>query len=245
MTAPPALDPRLRIFFTIAATFVFLTVRHHLILAAVALTLAAAGLLHPGLGFRMLRRRLLTVNLFSGMLLLLLPWSIPGEPLAQWGLLAFSQEGLLDALRIALKANVVVLVATLFLTPLEPMVLGQAVSQLGAPRRLVQLYFLTLRYVRVLEDEYQRLRRAMLIRGFRARANLHTVRAFGYLVGMLLIRALDRAERIWQAMLCRGFTGSFPRMHPLRIRAADLAIAASLMAALAAVWGADRAVPPW
>ena len=46
-------------------------------------------------------------------------------------------------------------------------------------------------------------------RGFRPRLDRHTYRSLGYLVGMLLVRSFDRAERILAAMKCRGFQGHF------------------------------------
>lgn len=241
----PPFDPRLRIVFSLVTAAVFLSTHHHLVLAGIVAALVVLGSTDVGVGVRTLLRRIVAVNLFATVLVLTLPWSVPGEPLVEWGMLSYSINGLFDASRIALKANAVVLAMTILLTPVEPMALGQAAAQLGAPLRLVQLYFLTLRYLRVLDEEYRRLRRAMQMRGFRARANLHTLRAFGYLVGMLLIRAMDRAERIWEAMLCRGFSGQFPRMYNLRVRMADTLIAACLLAALGVVLGADRALATW
>jgi cobalt/nickel transport system permease protein len=239
---PPIFDARLRILITLAAIAVVLMVRHHAVLAVLAALLVMTALLLPDLGPRLLVRRLLAVNLFAAMLLLLVPWSVPGEPILIWASLGYSREGLLDTLRIALKANAVVLVVTVLLTPVDPIRLGQAVSQLGAPNRLVQLYLFTLRYLRVLEHEYRQLRRAMRIRGFQARANLHTLRAFGYLLGMLLIRALDRAERIWHAMLCRGFTGRFPTTRTTPLAMIDFAAAGLAVAVMAAALGADYAL---
>jgi len=74
---------------------------------------------------------------------------------------------------------------------------------------MVHLLLLTYRYVFVIEQEYQRLVRATKIRGFRSRSNMHTYRTYAYLIGMLFVRASERAERVHQAMLCRGFKGKF------------------------------------
>jgi cobalt/nickel transport system permease protein len=49
----------------------------------------------------------------------------------------------------------------------------------------------------------------MKTRGFRPRLSSHTYRTIGYLVGMLLVRSLDRSERVMAAMKCRGFRGQF------------------------------------
>jgi cobalt/nickel transport system permease protein len=87
--------------------------------------------------------------------------------------------------------------------------LGHALNRLHVPDRIVHLFLLTYRYIFVLEGEYRRLRRAARIRGFQPQNNMHTYKTFAYLVGMLLVRAVARADRVHQAMLCRGFAGKF------------------------------------
>jgi cobalt/nickel transport system permease protein len=42
--------------------------------------------------------------------------------------------------------------------------------------------------------------------------NIHTYRTYGYLFGMTLVRSWNRAIRVHQAMLLRGFNG---RLIPL------------------------------
>jgi cobalt/nickel transport system permease protein len=49
----------------------------------------------------------------------------------------------------------------------------------------------------------------MRVRCFRPGVNRHSYRAFGYLVGMLLVRSFDRSERVLAAMKCRGFCGRY------------------------------------
>ena len=51
--------------------------------------------------------------------------------------------------------------------------------------------------------------RTVKTRGFRPRMDWHTYRSYGYLVGMLLVRSLDRSQRVLAAMKCRGFRGRF------------------------------------
>jgi cobalt/nickel transport system permease protein len=71
------------------------------------------------------------------------------------------------------------------------------------------LLLLAYRYIFVIEQEYQRLYRAAKMRNFRPASNLHTYRTYAYLVGMLFVRASERARRVHLAMKCRGFTGRF------------------------------------
>jgi cobalt/nickel transport system permease protein len=74
---------------------------------------------------------------------------------------------------------------------------------------MVHLLLITYRYLFVLEQEYQRLLRAMKIRNFHPKTNLHSYRTYAYLVGMLFVRASERARRVHSAMICRGFSGRF------------------------------------
>lgn len=95
-----------------------------------------------------------------------------------------------------------------------------ALERLGTPRPLVlQLLFLH-RYLFVLVEEGLRLSRARALRSFDGRGT--GVRVFGHLAGQLLLRSIDRAQRIHRAMLGRAFAGEIRRLQPLRFGRADL-----------------------
>jgi cobalt/nickel transport system permease protein len=80
-----------------------------------------------------------------------------------------------------------------------------ALEKMGVPRIFaVQLLFLY-RYIFVLIDEASRMANARSMRSFDGKGK--GVRVFGYLLGHLLLRTVDRAQRIHLAMLCRGFDG--------------------------------------
>ena len=95
---------------------------------------------------------------------------------------------------------------------------------------MVHLFFFCFRYIHVIHQEYQRLTKAMKIRGFKPRTNLHTYRAYAYLVGMLLVRSFDRSRRIVAAMKCRGFNGPFYILHHYQMKRYDYVVAASSLA---------------
>jgi cobalt/nickel transport system permease protein len=83
----------------------------------------------------------------------------------------------------------------------------RALEQLGMPQAFaVQLLFLY-RYIFVLTEEGRRVARARELRSFgNKRLSMHS---YSSLVGHLLLRTWQRAERIHMAMLARGFTGMF------------------------------------
>lgn len=172
--------------------------------------------------------RLTATNLFVLMIALVTPWSVPGSPLVIVGPLEYTREGAALAGQIALRANIVAIVLTAFLGTMEPITVGHALQRLRVPNRLALLLMFTVRYIEVFEREYLRLRQAMRVRGFQPGLNRHTLRTFGNLIGMLLVHAFDRSERVQQAMICRGFTGKFHTHRHMRVQRADWAFAASV-----------------
>jgi len=231
--APGGIDPRVRLAAAIgfsAATAVWQRPASILAALGFALGLAAFFRLSP----RPLLRRLLAANGFVLLLWAIVPFSLPGEALVRLGPLAASREGIALALAITLKSNALVLALLALVAPLPFPAAGHALHRLGVPGKLVQLLLLTWRYLALLEQEFHRLRRAAALRGFRPRTDLHTYRTFAWLLGMLLVRSVDRAERVRRAMLCRGFRGVFLSLHEFRLAGRSLALAAAAAAAVVA-----------
>jgi len=95
-----------------------------------------------------------------------------------------------------------------------------ALEKLGTPRVfVVQLMFLY-RYLFVLIDEASRLVRARSLRSFGSGGG--GLKTFGSLVGHLLLRTMDRAQRIYLAMCCRGFDGKIQTLKTLRFGPAEI-----------------------
>src|SRR5262249_17579757 len=90
------------------------------------------------------------------------------------------------------------------------------------PGLLIRLILLSYRYVFVLADEFARLRIALRVRGYRNRANRHSYRTVGHVTGTLLVRSQERAERVEQAMRCRGFDGRFRSLAVFRTTVGDV-----------------------
>ena len=237
-------DPRVRILATVAFAIVVVTL-HDLAVLGIAVACAAVAALAARLPLAPTLRRAAAMDGFIVVMLVMLPFTVAGAPFLMIGPLTASWEGLWQAIAIGLKANAIMLLLLALVGTMPPAVLGHTLRRLGVPAVLIHLLFFTIRYVEVLHREYQRMRLAMKARAFRPRSDLHTWRSLGYLIGMLLVRSLERAERILAAMKCRGFDGGADgRLHGADgrpLRASDGAFAAAWMVVLAALVMLDRA----
>lgn len=217
-------DPRSRILAGAAfSVLVAVASRQPTLTVALAAAIAAAivGRLRPGATLA----RLASLNGFMLLLAIVLPWSVPGTPLAHVGALAYSREGLALAATVALKGNAIVLMLMVLVGTLDVAILGHALEHLYVPEKLTHLLLFTVRYLEILDRQYRQLSSAMRVRGFRPRMDLHTYRSYGYLVGMLLVRSLDRSEGVLAAMKCRGFRGRFYLLDHFAFSAADVGFA--------------------
>lgn len=86
-----------------------------------------------------------------------------------------------------------------------------AMGRLGVPRVLVATLLFMERYVHVLTDELSRMITARRARSFRRGGNLSWSLVTGML-GMLLLRSFERAERVHAAMVARGWDGTIRRL---------------------------------
>lgn len=184
--------------------------------------------------------RMLHVETFLLLLFVTLPFTVPGRTVLTAGPFEASAEGFVRAAVIACKVSASVLTVVVLLGSVEAMRLGAALHALRVPEPIVRLFVLTVRYLSVIGGEARRLQEAMRARAFRPGSNRHTWRSYGNLVGMLLVRALDRAQRVEEAMVCRGFSGRFPWHEPPPLARSDHGFMALAVTIAVLITVADR-----
>lgn len=217
------LDPRIKLVLTLAFVLSVSLAPIgawpvYVLLFALALSASVASELGPVF---VLRRALLAAPFVLAAAPLLVTvegaplWSIP---LGTWTL-TVTGAGLERFVSIALKSwlsvqMAIVLTATTSLTDLLV-----AMRSLRLPRLLIAVLGLMWRYLAVLLDETMRMMRAREARsGVRQGAGGGTLvwraRVTGAMAGTLFLRGYERSERIYNAMLARGYDGkirSFPQ----------------------------------
>jgi cobalt/nickel transport system permease protein len=203
-----------------------------------ALALAVEVLSELGVG-AVLRRSMLALPFVLAALPVIFTLDGPALlhlPLGPWAL-TITQPGLERFISVALKSWLSVQIAIVLAATTRFPELMTAMRALKMPRLLVAIFGLMWRYLFVLADEALRLVRARQARsgeaevpGLRAGGDVAwRARVTGGMAGSLFLRAFERSDRIYTAMLSRGYDGEV-RSSPLaRLPAADrLVLAAGL-----------------
>ena len=155
-------------------------------------------------------------------------------PAIEFGPLSLSEAGLATFALVSAKATIGTVSAVLLAaTTSFPDVL-HALERLRAPQLLVVIAAFMYRYVFVIADEVRRMRAALAARAYRPR-HLGQVAALGRMVTALFLRSYERGERVYLAMLARGYGGSMPRLARLAFRRGDVAFVAGLVVVLVPV----------
>ena len=231
-----ALDPRCRLAACLLLSLVAALARSPqtpLLILAIGLTFTALS----GARLGLVLRRAAAVNVFILFLWLVLPVSTPGTPLWQGLGLTVARQGVDLAVLVTLKANAIFFCVLSLLATIPAPALGRAMTALGVPAKFSCLFVFTYRYLHVIAAEYGRLITAARLRGFVPATDRRTYRTYAALVAMVLVRSYDRSQRVYQAMLLRGFTGVFPSLDRFAARRRDVAFLCGVAAlAAGAIW---------
>ena len=134
-----------------------------------------------------------------------------------------TREGLEVWLSASVKATIGTVSAVLLgATTAYPQVL-RGLEALRVPRTLTLIAAFMYRYLFVIVDEVQRMRAARDARGYRPRTMLGAG-AVGRVASALFLRTHARGERVYLAMLSRGYDGRMRHLVPLTFGRADVAL---------------------
>jgi cobalt/nickel transport system permease protein len=183
--------------------------------------------------------RRLVVELPFLLFALFLPLVGQGERVEVLGV-PLATEGLWAAWNIVVKGTIgvatsVILAAT---TPVPELLRG--LERLRLPAAFTTVAGFMVRYADVIADEVRRMRIARISRGHDPRW-IWQARAVAASAGTLFIRSYERGERVYLAMVSRGYAGSMPVLEDLGATRAQWLAALALPAAAALVaataWG--------
>jgi cobalt/nickel transport system permease protein len=201
-----------------------------LALGVVVLALAALARLRPGPFLFRLLPPLAFVGLVSlGVLVL-----APGRTVATLGPLRVTDAGVLRFATATGRAAValgaaVILVST---TPFPDLL--RAFRSLRLPRAVTTSLGLAYRYLYLLNDEVERIRRAARSRNAGA-GSAPKRRLYVGIAAAALQRSYARSDRVYQAMLGRGYTGELPSLRAPAYHGRPVLETAALAALVAAI----------
>jgi cobalt/nickel transport system permease protein len=236
------LDGRVKLLVVLACLSVWVTTPPaNWIPLGFALLLLAAAVAASRVPVAFVLLRSLPAAGFVAMVAVLTPFTTSGPVLVEIGRgIAVSRDGAVLYASVVSKAFLSVTAVVLLSATTSFAGILQSMERLRVPRSLVQIVGFAYRYLFVIVEEALRMKRARDARLFGGRWLWHS-RVIGQMVGTLFLRSYERAERVYQAMIARGFDPAARPSNPRPLTAADLAA----LVAVPVVVLASRLVPHW
>lgn len=189
--------------------------------AFLALAVAVVILAISALPLHFISHGLSFILVFLLPFFVIMPFTYPGEGSLQVLGLPFAWEGLRLATLIFTKALTIVLLSFAIFGSSRFDLSMLALQHLRVPRVVVQMLLFTYRYTYVFLEEMKRMHTSMRARGFVPATDRRTLKVYGHFIGTLLVRSFERTERVYKAMLSKGYQGELHSLVQFQAVPAD------------------------
>jgi cobalt/nickel transport system permease protein len=219
------LDPRAKLIATLLFLFTVISFSKYEITALLPFFLYPVLLMTVGeIPFTFIFKKVLLVSPFAIFIGIFNPLLDSGQVVILSGLTI--SAGWLSFFSILVKFTLTVSTALLLIATTSFPGVCHALRQLGLPSLFVSQLSFLYRYIFVLMEETMRIVRARDMRSYGQRGA--GMQIYVRIVGILFIRTIERAERIYYAMLSRGFQGDMPALKRFHIKTGDFIFALSV-----------------
>jgi cobalt/nickel transport system permease protein len=157
-------------------------------------------------------------------------FTLPGDSLASFTIgnwdLSISDAGFVRFISILLRSWLSIQAAILLTATTKFPDMAHSLRHLGTPLILITIISFMYRYIFVLSDEAVRLIRARKARSAQKPGQIKPpiawhARITGNMIGQLFLRSYERSDRVYNAMLARGFQGEFLTLTPHKMTDTD------------------------
>jgi len=169
-------------------------------------------------------KRSLVIFPFVLLVAIFIPFFKQGEVAGSYNIglwqVSVTYSGLVVLANVVVKAWLSILSLILLSATTQFTELLRGLRQSGVPEVIVLILSFMYRYIFVLVDETLRMRRAQDSRNFGG-SRRRQLKTIGNMIGTLFIRSYERGERVYAAMLSRGFDSQIRSLRQLSFHKAD------------------------
>ncbi len=169
-------------------------------------------------------KRSLVIIPFVLLIAIFIPFFKEGEVAGSYNIwlwqVSVTHSGIQVLLNVLAKAWLSILSLILLTSTTRLANLLKGLEQLRVPRVMIMILSFMYRYIFVLVDEVMRMKQARDSRNFGGK-RLWQIRTLGNMIGTLFIRSYERGERVYAAMVARGFDGQSRTLDCLHFGHAD------------------------
>ena len=219
------LDPRIKLAGAIALIlFIIFTKPTSFLSFALYALLVAILILLSKIPIGFIFRQSLVVIPFVLAIALFIPFFKEGQIAGGYSFgtfkLTVTYDGLTIFWNVLIKSYLSILCMITLLSSTKFPIFLKALEKLKFPQVFIMILSFMYRYIFVIADELMKMKQAKDARSVDGPKWFH-IKVLANMIGILFIRAYERAELVYMAMRSRGFNGTISTIHDFRIKKSD------------------------
>ena len=144
---------------------------------------------------------------------ILLPFVAGDTVIFEWGWLSLKEEGCWTSILISVRFFCILTISLVLFGTAPFLSSIKAMRSLGLPQVIVDMTLLAYRYLEELGNMLTTMQRAIRLRGFQyQKFSRRNLKILAQLTGSLLVRSYERSNKVYQAMILRGYGYKIPQI---------------------------------
>jgi len=128
------------------------------------------------------------------------------------------------ALLLFLRSNALLLFALLIFYNKTLFDIATGMQTLRVPNKLSSLFFFVAKFVIIIKEELSITKKALKVRNFKSKTSIYSYKIYANIIGMVIVKCFDRANKLKDTMILRNFTGKIYQSKSEKFSKIDFAI---------------------
>jgi cobalt/nickel transport system permease protein len=141
------------------------------------------------------------------------------------------------ALLLFLRSNALLLFVLLIFYNKTLFDIATGMQTLRVPDKLSTLFFFVAKFVIIIKEEFAITKKAMRVRNFRAKTSIFSYKIYANVIGMMIVKCFERAQKLKNTMILRNFQGKIYQSKSEKFRTIDFVILLIVILSLSIQFG--------
>ena len=141
------------------------------------------------------------------------------------------------ALLIFLRSNTLLLFTLLIFHNKTLFDIAMGMKTLKVSDKLSSLFFFVAKFIVIIKEEFNTTKKTLKIRNFNPKSSIFSYQIYANIIGMLIVKSFDRAEKLKNTMVLRNFKGVIYQSKDEKFAKIDFIILISVILSLSIKFG--------
>jgi len=141
------------------------------------------------------------------------------------------------ALLLFLRSNALLLFVLLIFYNKTLFDIATGMQTLRVPDKLSSLFFFVAKFVIIIKEEFAITKKVMRVRNFRSKTSIFSYKIYANVIGMMIVKCFDRAQKLKNTMILRNFQGKIYQSKSEKFRTIDFVILLTVILSLSIQFG--------